>query len=86
MEKKKESACNAGNMSSNPGWGRPPGEERGNPLQYSCWRISWTEEPGELHSPWVENSWTQLSNFHFHFKDRIDRREPSISNSWDFLT
>ena len=27
---------------------RTPGEANGNPLQYSCWRISWTEEPGGL--------------------------------------
>ena len=27
---------NAGDMSSIPGQGRSPGEENGNPLQYSC--------------------------------------------------
>ena len=32
----KESACNAENLSSIPGSGRSPGEENGNPLQYSC--------------------------------------------------
>ena len=31
-----ESACNAGDLSLIPGWGRSPGEENGNPLQYSC--------------------------------------------------
>ena len=31
----KESACNAGDPSLIPGLGRPPGEENGNPLQYS---------------------------------------------------
>ena len=31
----KESACNAGDLGSNPGLGRSPGEENGNPLQYS---------------------------------------------------
>ena len=30
--------------------GRSPGGGRGNPLQYSCQRILWTEEPGELQS------------------------------------
>ena len=25
-----------GDMGSIPGWGRPPGEGNGNPLQYSC--------------------------------------------------
>ena len=36
-------------------WGRSPGEGNGNPLQYSCWRIPSTEEPGRLESsgsPW----------------------------------
>ena len=32
----KESACNAGDLGSIPGLGRSPGEENGNPLQYSC--------------------------------------------------
>ena len=36
----KESACQAGDMSSAPGLGRSPGEGNGNPLQYS-----WLENP-----------------------------------------
>ena len=32
----KESACNAGDMGSNPRSGRSPGEGSGNPFQYSC--------------------------------------------------
>ena len=32
----KESACNAGDLSSIPGLGRSPGEGDGNPLPYSC--------------------------------------------------
>ena len=47
----KESACNAGELGSILGLGRPPGEGNGNPLQYSCLKIPWTEEPGGL-SPW----------------------------------
>ena len=36
------------------GSGRSPGEENGNPnSSILAWRISWTEEPGGLHSPWV---------------------------------
>ena len=41
----KESACHAGDLSSIPGLGRSPGEEKGYPIQYS----------GEFHglySPW----------------------------------
>ena len=45
-----ESACSAGDLGSIPGLGRPPGGGNGNPLQYSCWGIPWTEEPGGLQS------------------------------------
>ena len=43
--------ANSGNLrdsGSVPGLGRSPGEGNGNPLQYSCRRIPWTEEPGGL--------------------------------------
>ena len=43
----KESAYNAGDMVWSLGQ-KDPLEEGGNPLQYSCWRIPWTEEPGGL--------------------------------------
>ena len=46
----KESACNAGDPGSIPGSGRCPGEGKGYPLQYSSWRIPWTEKPGRLQS------------------------------------
>ena len=45
----KESARNAGDLSSILGLGRSPGEGNGKPLQYS-WKIPWTEEPGRLQS------------------------------------
>ena len=32
----KESSCNAGDLGPIFGLGRSPGEENGNPLQYSC--------------------------------------------------
>ena len=46
----KEYACNAGDLGSIPGPGKAPIEENGNPFQYSCWRIPWTEDPGRLQS------------------------------------
>ena len=46
----KASARNAGNLGSIHGLGRSPGERNGNPLQYSSWRIPWTEDPGGLQS------------------------------------
>ena len=45
--------ANAGDVREaglSPGWGRSPGGGRGHPLQYSSWRIPWTEEPGRLQS------------------------------------
>ena len=32
----KKSVCNARDLGLIPGWGRSPGGENGNPLQYSC--------------------------------------------------
>ena len=46
--------ANAGDSGSVPGEGRPPGRENGNPLQYSCLEIPWTEEPGGLQSLWSQ--------------------------------
>ena len=43
-----ESACQAGDMDLILGSERSPGEENGNPLQYSYWRTPGTEEPGGL--------------------------------------
>ena len=37
-------------LGSVPGLGRSPGEGNGNPLQYSCQEIPWTEESGGLQS------------------------------------
>ena len=59
----KVSACNAGDLGSIPGLGRSPGEENGNPLQYSC-----LENPMDGEAWWaavhgVVQSRTRLSDF-----------------------
>ena len=41
-------AGDTGDMGSIPGLEKSPGVGKGNPLQYSCWKIPRTEEPGEL--------------------------------------
>ena len=46
----KESTCNVGYLGSISGSGRSSGEGNGNPLQYSCLEIPWTEEPSKLQS------------------------------------
>ena len=40
----------AGDVGLIPGSERSPGVRNGNPLQYSCWKIPWTEDPGRLQS------------------------------------
>ena len=57
----KESACNAGDLGSNPGLERSPGGGHGNPVQYSCWRIPMNRGSGWATVHEVAKSWTQLS-------------------------
>ena len=57
----KESSYNARDVDSISGLESVPGKANGNPFQYSCWEISWTEEPGGLQSIGSQESWTQLS-------------------------
>ena len=58
----KESACNAGDLGSIPGSGRSPGEENGNPLQYSSLENSIDKGAWQATVYGVAKSWTQLSN------------------------
>ena len=48
----KESACNAGDLSSIPGLGRSPGRGHGNPLQYSCLENPHGQRSLAGYSPW----------------------------------
>ena len=61
----KESACNVGDLGSIPGSGRSPGEGKDYPLQYSD-----LENSMDCIVHGVANSWTLLSNFHFHALDK----------------
>jgi len=56
----KESACDAGHLSSIPGLRRSPGEGKGYPLQYSG-----LENFMDCIVHGVSKSWTRLSDFHF---------------------
>ena len=60
-------ACNAGYLGSIPGWGRSPGGGHGNPLQYSCMENSMDRGIWQATGHKVAKSWTQLSDWHFHF-------------------
>ena len=68
----KASASNVGDLGSIPGSGRSPGEENGNPLQYSC-----LENPMDRGTWWatvhgVVKSWTRLSNLTLTFTFMCD--------------
>ena len=63
----KESACNAGDLSSIPGLGRSPGEENGNPLQYSCLGNSMDGGAWWATVHRFEKSQTRLSDFFLDF-------------------
>ena len=58
----KESACNAGDLSSIPGLGGSPGEANGHPLQYYCLGNPMDRGVWQAIVHWVTKSWTQLSN------------------------
>ena len=58
----KESACSARDLGLITGSGISPGEENGNPLQYSCLENPLGQRSPAGYSPWGLKSWTQLSD------------------------
>ena len=69
----KNPPANSGDVGSIAGLGRSPGEGNGNPLQYSCLGNPMDRETWQATVHGVAKSWTQLSDFHFHFF-KEDRR------------
>ena len=67
----KQSACNAGDLSSIPGSGRSPGGGNGNPLQHSCLENPMDRGAWQATVHGVAKSQTWLSDWHFHFQ-RVD--------------
>ena len=55
-------AGDAEDVGSIPGSGRSSGEGNGNPLQYSCLEIPWTEEPSRLQFMGLQKNGIRLSN------------------------
>ena len=58
----KESICNLGDLDLIPGLERSPGDGKGYVLQFSC-----LENSMDCRVHGVAKSWTQPSDFHFHF-------------------
>ena len=70
----KESPCNVGDLASNPGLGRSPGEGNGYPLQYSD-----LENSMDCIVHAVAKSRTQLKQFHFHQASLVAQWVKSLS-------
>ena len=50
-----------------PDWEDSPGEGKQQPAPvFLPWRISWTEEPGGLHSPWGQEELDTTEHAHTH--------------------
>ena len=58
----KESTCNAGDLGSIPGLGRPPGEGKGYAHQYSCLENPMDRGAWRATVHGVAKSWTRLSD------------------------
>ena len=58
----KKSACNVADLGLIPGLGSFPGEENGNPLQYSCLENSMDRGAWWAILHVVSKNWTRLSN------------------------
>ena len=57
------------------------GEGDGTPLQYSAWKIPWTEEPGRLLVHGVAKSQTWLSDFTLTFHFHVVEKEMATHSS-----
>ena len=66
-----------------PGLGRSPGGGHGNPLQDSCWRIPWTEEPGGLQSMGSQSQ-TRLKRLSTHTHKAPHSKFSSVLRGWGF--
>ena len=63
-KKKKNSPANAGDTGSTPGSRRPPGEGKGNPLQYSCLENAMDRGAWRAAVPGAAQSQTRLKQQH----------------------
>ena len=82
-----ESTRNAGDKGSIPGLRKSSGEGNGYPLQYSCWRIPWTEEAGGLQSMGLQRvrhdcvTFTHSLTQKFKFRSSVQFSRSVVSDS-----
>ena len=62
----KESACDAGDAGSIPGWGRSPGGKHNNPFQYSCLEnlMDWGAWQATVHRVAKSQTWLKWLSIH----------------------
>ena len=77
--------ANPGDMGLILGLGRSPGEGNSNPLQYFCWEISWTEEPGRLQSMGSQRVIHDLSTKQVHYICSVITLQMSPSSGFFIL-
>ena len=68
----KEFACNVGDLSLIPGFGRSPGGGHGNPFQYSCLESPHGQRSLAGYSPWGLKESDTTERLHFHFLQPTD--------------
>ena len=78
----KESACNAGDLGSIPGFGRCPREGNGCPLQYSCLENSVDSRAWQATVHGVAQSQTWLSTTGIHGNQIIQGANPDCDRQW----
>ena len=84
--KGKESACNAGDLSSIPGLEDPLEKKMATHASILAWRIPWMEDPGGLQSIGLQSR-TWLSDFTFSFVHTYSHPHPhTIQSSWEKIS
>ena len=88
----KESACDAGDLGSNPGLGWSPGEGNGNPLQYSFLENPHVQRILVGYSPWGcqdsdTSEWLALSlSFTYNVKIVLQKlKKPAVGEVWKII-
>ena len=78
----KNPLADAGDVGLIPGSGTSLGRGNCNPLQYSCWKISWTEEPGRLQSVGSQSRMLLSNHTHTHTHSPQGHRVRQRPSDW----